>query len=404
MVVVKRRRRKSWLYGLAALLIVGSYVYWSWQKPLPSLQPRTQAQQLIASTAPANLTWPATGQAAVGLMETDILESHGDQKPVPIASTAKIITSLVVLEEKPLKAGQSGPVITLTEADVASYNNYAAQNGSRVPVAIGEQINQYQMLQAIMIPSANNIADTMAIWAFGSLEDYTKVANAYLAKYGLKNTHVGVDASGLSPTTTSTAADLVKLGQLAMKEPVLVEIVGQSSATGIPMAETVRNVNSLLGVSNIIGIKTGNTDQAGGVFVSASKISVNNKPVIIVTAITGAPNIATALQDSLKLVQSAQANFQTVTLAKAGKPITQYQVPWGGTVSATAAESLTIDTWRGETAKASLTLIPVGPKDQTAGEITLLKSGLTDEKTIAVKLQTHPSSPSLWWRLLHPFN
>ena len=93
-----------------------------------------------------------------------------------------------------------------------------------------------------------------------------------------------------------------------MQNPVLAQIVSQPTASNIPVVNTVKNVNFLLGSNGIVGIKTGNTDQVGGVFISASRITVNTKPVVIVTAFTNAPSLFEALQDSVPLVQSAQAN------------------------------------------------------------------------------------------------
>ena len=124
--------------------------------------------------------------------------------------------------------------MTITQADVDIYNRYVAQDGSVVPVTVGEKITLYQMLQALMLPSANNIADSMAIWAYGSLQNYSLAANKYVAAHGMNITHIGSDASGLAPDTVGTAHDLVLLGKLAMEHPVLSAIVGQQTATGIP--------------------------------------------------------------------------------------------------------------------------------------------------------------------------
>ncbi len=391
-----RRRSKRPVYALLVLVLVACYAFWALNRALPLLQPESYRSQITVNTGSSTLAWPAAGQSAVSILGTDILETHGPQKPAPTASVAKVITALTVLDKKPLAAGQQGPAITLSPSDVALFHNYAAEDGSLVPVSTGEKISQYQMLQAMMLPSANNVADSLAIWAYGSLSDYATAANAYLAAHDLKDTHVGNDASGLSPTTTSTASDLVKLGQLAMQNQVLASIAGQSTATGIPMTTIVKNVNQLLGTSGIVGIKTGNSDPAGGVFLSASKITVNGKPVTVITAVEGSPTLFVALKDSLALVRSAQANFVSATIVKAGDKIGSYKVPWSTPIPAVASKDLTTTAWKGSAVKATATLQPLSIHDVDAGKITL------PDNSVAIKLQRPIPKPSAWWRLSHP--
>ncbi len=391
-----RRRSKRPVYVLLVLVLIAGYAFWALHRALPLLQPEPYRSQITVKTGSPSLAWPAAGQSAVSILGTDILETHGPQKPAPTASVAKVITALTVLDKKPLATGQQGPTITLTANDMTLYKNYAAEDGSLVPVSAGEKISQYQMLQAMMLPSANNIADSLAIWAFGSLPDYATAANAYLATHGLKDTHVGSDASGLSPTTTSTATDLVKLGQLAMQNQVLASIAGQSTATGIPMTTTVKNVNQLLGTTGIVGIKTGNSDPAGGVFLSASKITINGKPVTVITAVEGSPTLFVALKDSLALVRSAQANFVPITVIKGGDKIASYAVPWSTPTPAIAAKDLATNAWKGSTVKAMATLRPLNIHAVDAGKINL------PDISVAVKLQKPAPKPSAWWRLTHP--
>ncbi|HSX45419.1 MAG TPA: D-alanyl-D-alanine carboxypeptidase, partial [Candidatus Saccharimonadia bacterium] len=236
-------RKSRWIRWVVAFaVIVVLYLAWAIFRPLPGIN-ATGPRTLSLTTPDTVLAWPAAGQSAVGVTGTNILLAHGVQKPAPTASTAKLITCLLVLKQKPLSVGQQGPTITLTPGDVAIYNSYLAHAGSTVPVAAGEQISEYQMLEAILLPSANNMADSLAIWAYGSLPAYTAAANAWLKQQGLADTTVGSDASGYNPSTVSTAADLVRIGEMAMQSPVLAGVVGQTSAAGIPMAGTIKNVN-----------------------------------------------------------------------------------------------------------------------------------------------------------------
>lgn len=398
--------QRRWPYGLAILAMLIAYIGWAMARPLPAIPPTINNAALSKRAPAGNLVWPAAGQSAVGIVGSTILETHGKQKPVPTASTAKLITALTVLQAKPLSPGQQGPTLTLGPADVALYNSYHAQDGSLVPVKNGEKISEYQVLQAMMLPSSNNLADSLAIWAFGSLRNYQLAANQFLEDNGLVESHVGKDASGLNPSTTSTAEDLARIGELAMQHPVLSKIVGQSSATGIPVVGTIKNVNQLLGADHIIGVKTGNSDQAGGVYVSASRVQVNGKPVTIVTALAGAPGLWEAMHGSLPLIKSAQANFKPVNVVKKDVAIAVYKTPWGQSIPATATNNLSLKVWSGSTitAKPRLQNITASAHtDQNVGNVTVPASVYNNQLSTSVSLQTSPTKPSTWWRLTHPF-
>lgn len=387
-------------------MLLAAYSVWALGRTLPSISPSVDKTNLSAKAPAGNLQWPAQGQSAVGIVGSQILETHGRQKPMPTASTAKLITALAVLSVKPLSPGQQGPTLTLGPNDVALYNSYHSQDGSLVPVKSGERISEYQVLQTMMLPSSNNMADSLAIWAFGSLASYQQYSLQFLESNGLVETHVGKDASGFDPSTTSTAEDLARIGELVMKNPVLSQIVGQSSASGIPVAGTIKNVNMLLGVDNIVGIKTGNTDQAGGVFVSASKVTVNDKPVTIVTALAGSPGLWQAMHDSLPLIKTAQANFRPVNVVKNGSVIASYEQPWGGEVNAVAGQSISLNAWGGNTIQAQPRLQNVSINNrsgQIIGSASVPKSIYNNQISAPLKLQSSPTKPSAWWRLTHPF-
>ncbi len=400
-------QRKQTHHGVTTLslftasVIIAGYSYVAAYRQLPALQPTVAVTGLQATAGSPRITWPSGSQSAVSIVGSKILETHGKQQSVPIASAAKVITALVVLDKKPLKLGESGPTLTLTDKDVVLYNAYLAVQGSIVPVLAGETITESQMIEALMLPSANNLADSLAIWVYGSLPAYSAAANKYVAHLGLRDTHIGSDASGFSPTTTSTAHDLVILGSHAMQIPALRAIAAESSTSGIPLAGHVDNVNSLLGTHNIIGLKTGNTEQAGGVYLSASTSNLADKPVTIVTAVVGAPTLYAALQTSLPLIDSAQANFTPARVIAQSAVVGEYDLPWGGVVTATASNDLTSHVWAGSRATAVVSLKPIdihAPAGQIVGSATDSAGNHTD-----IILQHSPTPPSIWWRLQHPF-
>lgn len=386
---------------LAVGLLAGSAVWWAYgrsQAALPLLA--GQALPVTVSAKPtAVLNWPSTGQAALGAVGYGLLASHGTQKPVPTASVAKLITALMVLRMKPLSPGEQGPMLTLGQADIDLYNNYVSQGGSVSAVADGEQITEYQALQGMLLPSANNLADSLAIWAFGSLANYAQYANRQLAAWGFNHTHVGSDASGLSPTTTSNVSNLVKLGNLASANPVLAEIVAQSSAD-IPVAGTIRNVNWLLGTNGINGLKTGNSDQAGGVYLFSAVYAVPQGPKLtIIGAVMDAPTLQQAMNDSARLLASAQPGLVMADTLAASQTVGYYQLPWSKTVTtvATVAAAKGL-VWQGKALeKPVISLARIKPPVK-AGTV-VGTAGFEDSQPVSVILSQPVPGPSLWWRL-----
>jgi len=116
---------------------------------------------------------------------------------------------------------------------------------------------------------------------------------------GMTGAHY-TDPSGLSTSTTSTAADQVRLGMAAMSEPALARIVSLRSAV-IPVAGVVRNYNTLLGRDGITGLKTGSDTAAGGCILLAARQRARGHDTLIVAAAFGQPgSMATMLPNALQ--------------------------------------------------------------------------------------------------------
>jgi D-alanyl-D-alanine carboxypeptidase len=274
-----------------------------------------------------NISWPHYGQSAIATDDYGNIEDYGSKQQQPTASTAKIITALAILQEKPISVNSDIPNVVLGQSDVDLYTYYASHNGSNVKVVAGESITEYQALEAIMLPSSNNMADSMAIWAFGSLTNYQKYATKMLKSFGLSNTTIGIDACGFSATTKSTAHDLAIIGLKALNNPVLASIVKQQSAI-IPVVGAINNVNQLLKDHNdIIGIKTGNTDEAGGVFVLGGVQDFDGHKQNIVTVVMGAADVSTAQNDAYSLFNSAEQNFKYQKIISTNQNMGYYSVP-----------------------------------------------------------------------------
>lgn len=396
----KRWRGRAFAWTLL-IIMIGCVV--SYLRPLPTLAVTTSNTHQSANST-STISWPSDSIAAIGAEGYGVLaSSKGSDLPVPTASLAKMITVLSVLKQKPLAQNGQGPTLTMTQADVDSYWNYVNQDGSVAKVAVGEQLTQYQALEAVLIPSANNMADTMAKWAFGSLDAYRAYATSYVKEIGLTHTTIGSDASGLSPTTTSTPSDLVKLGAIAMQNPVIAEIVNKPNVT-LPVAGTVYNSNHLLGVNGVNGIKTGNSNEARGcVLVSAVHTVAPGKTVTVIVAVMGAPTLRAALAEGQALVQAAGPHFSIDQVVQSGQTFGDLYIPWepnsaAHAVTAYAGSAITWDhsvspitvnmhTIRNSVAKGSV----VGSANLRVGSATV---------SIPLVIDRSVSSPSFWWRLI----
>jgi D-alanyl-D-alanine carboxypeptidase (penicillin-binding protein 5/6) len=230
--------------------------------------------------------WPAYGQAAFLQGGQSQVHAGPNQHAAPIASVAKVMTAYLVLRDHPLRLGQDGPTITLTDADVADTDRRRRQRESVVSIAAGEELTERQALQALLLPSANNIAAVLARWD-GSLDRFVAGMNAAARSLGMTHTRY-TDRSGYDDATVSTAADQVRVVDRAMRLPVFASIVATPSAT-LPVAGTVHNTNTLLGRNGFVGVKTGSDAAAGGCFAFRAIRWIDGKRTTITGVVLGQP-------------------------------------------------------------------------------------------------------------------
>jgi D-alanyl-D-alanine carboxypeptidase (penicillin-binding protein 5/6) len=391
----QKRQAQKIFKALVVLVVVATLVlYGSYSRSLPTVKAQVLSPAPVIQNV--TLTWPTDGQAAVGVLGEGVLATSGTQNARPIASVAKVMLALAVLKKHPLAVGQQGPMLTITSADVELYNTYTAQDGTGLRVEVGEQISEYQALQATLLPSANNAADMLAIWAYGSLSAYHTAANQLAASIGMKQSHFAGDASGFSAETVSTPEDLVIMGEAALQNPVIKEIVAQPTAD-LPIVGTVSNVNWLLGRYGIIGIKTGNTDAAGGVFLTAAtRTLANNQQITVVAAVVAAPTLQAAMISAQKLLISVYAGYKSVTVVHKGDILARYHVPWQGATVAVASQDITVFAWAGSSPRVTVLAQPlISPK--TAG--TVVGSARVGDQSSPLVLSDAVQPASTRWRI-----
>jgi serine-type D-Ala-D-Ala carboxypeptidase (penicillin-binding protein 5/6) len=293
-----RRIRIRWI-RVAGLLVVVAAIVAALSHQLLASSSSTAAspsealrsEHRRALEALPGTVWPAHGQAAVQLGQSPV-HVGPNQHAAAIASVAKVMTAYLVLRDHPLRPGEDGPTITLTDADVADTYRRAGQRESVVSIAAGEQLTERQALQALLLPSANNVAAVLARWDAGSVDRFVARMNATARSLGMTRTRY-TDPSGYDDATASTAADQVRLVDRAMRLPVFASIVATPSAT-LPVAGTVHNTNRLLGYGGFVGVKTGSTAAAGGCFAFRAIRRIDGKRTTITGVVLGQPGVAAA--------------------------------------------------------------------------------------------------------------
>lgn len=385
-----RTRIAAALFFLLALAAV------QYLRPIPSVQPKAlvPASSRVPGAAPA-LPWPGNGWSAVGAVGLGVVATSGPEKPAPIASVAKVMTALVLLDSKPLPAGQQGPSVTVTPDDVTDYNLKRDQGQSVVPVTAGEQLTEYQLLQGLLIPSGNNIADLIARWVDGSVPAYVTRMNAKSKALGLNSTTF-VDTSGFDPRTVSTPTDLVRLGSVAIGDPVIADVVSQPQAQ-LPVAGTVYNVDYALGQGGIGGIKTGSSPQAGACFLFSSP----QRGYVIVGAVMGLGSLDDAFAATKALIKAAAGAMQSAAVIAKDQAVGRYEAPWGSRTDIIAGDQAALVEWPGMLMRTRLEApaaeAPL-PAGSSAGAVLVT---LGDQEVRVPLITADPLfQPGNRWRLL----
>src|SRR5437899_9945304 len=177
--------------GVVLLLIVVAASAFNYLRPIPAVAAThlLHTTEVVPGTAPS-LPWPSRGSAAVAVSGLGFVGTSGNEQAIPAASVTKVMTALVVLEDSKLKKGDSGPVVTLSDADVRYYATDLQDKQSVVRVESGEQLTLLQVLQGMLVPSANNLAETVARWDSGSIDSFVAKMNTRAAALHLTHTRI----------------------------------------------------------------------------------------------------------------------------------------------------------------------------------------------------------------------
>lgn len=386
--------------GLGLTLATLVYLPLTLFAPLPAAAITVVEPQPTAPEA-VPLAFPAYGASALGTAGGEgLLGRGGSTDPVPMASITKVITALVVLQAHPLAPGEEGPVATMTAADASYYGEYLAQNGTVSPVRAGMTFSQRDLLELVLVKSANNYTKSLMMWAFGSQDAYLGSVGTWLAAHGLDRIVV-TEPTGIDPANVGPSDQLVELGRLALADPTVAELVAQSSAD-VAQLGAVPNTNKLLGISGVDGIKTGTLDGFGANLLFSADYAIGGSTVTLVGVVLGGPSHPRIDADILVLLDSAVTNVTEIVVTADAAPVATYTTVWGEEVPAVTSDAATLLVWAGTPIEVEVVTrdLVTGEAGDDVGDL-VFTAGIRSV-TLDLELERDLEDPGPWWRLTNP--
>jgi D-alanyl-D-alanine carboxypeptidase (penicillin-binding protein 5/6) len=253
----------------------------------------------------------------VDARDGQVLYRRDPTRERPIASATKLMTALVALDELPLER----------ELRAVPYDPAPAE--SRIDLRTGERMSVADLLRALLLESANDAAETLAVRSAGSVGRFVRLMNERAAELGLTHTRfanpVGLDAPGAG----STALDLSRLARRVLVNDFLAATVDMPRARLLTGARPriVANRNRLVSkVGWVDGVKTGHTAGAGFVLVG----SASRRGAQVVSVVLGAPSEAARDNDTLGLLRYGLRQYRRARPVRNGATLATASVEYFG--------------------------------------------------------------------------
>ncbi len=219
----------------------------------------------------------------------------------PMASTTKIMTAIIVLENTNLNE-----IVTVSK-------KAGGTGGSRLGLKAGDRVSVNDLLYGLLLVSGNDSAVALAEYIGGSVEGFADMMNKKAEELNLKDTHF-VTPHGLDMQEHyTTAFELAKMADYALNIKKFAEIVNTKTATILinGKQKNLKNSNELLGnLYGVNGVKTGFTNGANRCLVT----SVDREGMNIITVVLGADTKKDRTNDSKKLIEYAYKNYEIYSL------------------------------------------------------------------------------------------
>ena len=267
-----------------------------------------------------------------------LYEDNAYEKAYP-ASLTKVLTALLVIEA--IEEGTLTADAMVTADDTSQQGMVAG--ASTANIKVGETLSVEELLYCLLLPSANEAANILAVAVDGSIEAFVEHMNRRAGELGCKGTHF-TNPNGLhSDDHYTTAYDLSLMMIEALKYDLFRTIIGTVShtvpATNMSEERVIYNTNGLISnwyysgyvYSKCIGGKTGTTDQAGRCLAAAAE----DGDTLLVSVVMGSGPMEQEgydkprqgqLVESTRLLQWGFSNFQRVTITQGDDPVAKVKV------------------------------------------------------------------------------
>lgn len=233
----------------------------------------------------------------------EIIWGKKENEKRPMASTTKIMTAIIVIEK--------GNLTDIVDVSAKA----AGTGGSRLGLKKSDKVSVQDLLYGLLLVSGNDSAVALAEHIGGDIEGFAEIMNQKAEQLKLKSTHF-VTPHGLDKEEHyTTALELAKMADYALRNSKFAEIVNTKNYTVSinGNAKSLSNTNELLGnLKGVNGVKTGFTNGANRCLVT----SVQRDNMNIITVVLGADTKKYRTMDSVKLIEYAYQEFKTVDLAE----------------------------------------------------------------------------------------
>jgi D-alanyl-D-alanine carboxypeptidase (penicillin-binding protein 5/6) len=276
---------------------------------------------------PNPLAGPYATACAIEATTGTVIFDHDINQPWPTASLAKMMIMLIVA--KKVADGS----LKLTDKITASAGA-ARMGGSQVYLKVGETFTLEEMMQAIVIHSANDATYAVAEYIAGSADACVQMMNQEAVALGLKNTHY-YSVHGLPPAPgdqpdVSSAYDLAMIARQLVTYPEIVRWSGTDTSGFRNGTFELRNTNHLVRTyPGCDGLKTGFYDQAGFNVVATAR----RNGLRIIAVVLGSPRKDENFDEAATLMSQGFANYEMREVATKGSPIAQTITVKGGAIS-----------------------------------------------------------------------
>jgi serine-type D-Ala-D-Ala carboxypeptidase (penicillin-binding protein 5/6) len=310
----------------------------------------------------------ARSAIVVDARDGSVLYARKPHSRRPIASTTKLMTALISFQQLTLKR----------RLTASPYRAGPAE--SRINLRAGERLAVRDLLLALLLPSANDAAATLARGVSGSVDAFVARMNERAERLDLRDTHyanpIGLD----DPGNYSSALDLSILARTLLRNKTFAEIVNLPSArlrTGARPRIVVNRNRLVTTVPWIDGVKTGHTQSAGYVLVGSG----TRKGVQLVSAVLGAPSEAQRDSDTLALLRYGFSRYHVARPVRKRAEVARAKVKFfgGREVALVAHRNVRVPLRRGQRVRTRVTAPDEleGPlrEGTRVGSVTVIEEG-----------------------------